>query len=45
MILVFYFDDNTIESIINTVITPEQKEIESLTFGIRIKMRSCENLL
>lgn len=39
MILVFYFDDNTIESII----TPEeQKEIESLTFGIRIKLRSRE---
>ncbi|POG79733.1 hypothetical protein GLOIN_2v1765399, partial [Rhizophagus irregularis DAOM 181602=DAOM 197198] len=29
----FIFDDNTIESIISTVITPdEQKEIESLTF-------------
>ncbi|GBB93671.1 hypothetical protein RclHR1_02210006 [Rhizophagus clarus] len=29
----YIFDDNTIESIINTVITPEeQKEIESLTF-------------
>lgn len=29
----FIFDDNTIESIINTVITPEeQREIESLTF-------------